>query len=429
MKQSVLWLTLAAALSPKTAAAQQSVLEAPGLRAYVAEVLTKNAGYHAAATQLRAAARRIAPAGALPDPMVSAGAMSVPAPSFDLGAEDMTQVPTIMLQQHFPFPGKQGAQTAVARADSALADAGYQAVEAALVAAAARAYYTLAYARSALEVWRGRTDLANQAIAISQVRYETGAAAQTDLLRARLRRAELEEERRRLEAELTAAAAHVDALRAGPGDSVATPRLAARPVSELFQLYTEPVPPDSPLSQQLTMRNPALRAGAAEVERAARTERVFAIAARPDFTIGVQSGFRTQGREPFLTAQVGVSVPLWASRKQSPAAAAARLEADASRQRYDDLVTRLTGALRAVNAVIAALQDRIRQTAGEILLLAEAASLSALQRYQVGQLEFTAVLQAQDDLFRAQLMLARLIADYGTARAELASLVGEEWYR
>jgi outer membrane protein TolC len=68
-------------------------------------------------------------------------------------------------------------------------------------------------------------------------------------------------------------------------------------------------------------------------------------------------------------------------------------------------------------------------TTDEIIPLAEAASASVLQRYQVGALDFTAVLDAQDDLFRARLNLARLIADYGTARAGLAALVGEEWYR
>ena len=76
-----------------------------------------------------------------------------------------------------------------------------------------------------------------------------------------------------------------------------------------------------------------------------------------------------------------------------------------------------------------ALQARTGQTADENIPLAGAASTSALQRYQVGAVEFTTVLDTQDDIFGAQLRLARLIAEYGTARAHLAALVGEEWYR
>ncbi len=42
---------------------------------------------------------------------------------------------------------------------------------------------------------------------------------------------------------------------------------------------------------------------------------------------------------------------------------------------------------------------------------------------------FTTVLDTQDDLFRAQLRLAQLISDYGADRAQLAAVVGEEWYK
>ncbi|MGH7700940.1 MAG: TolC family protein, partial [Gemmatimonadales bacterium] len=98
-------------------------------------------------------------------------------------------------------------------------------------------------------------------------------------------------------------------------------------------------------------------------------------------------------------------------------------------RRYEDALARERGELAAVLAELRALGGRIAVTRDEILPLARAASVSALQRYRVGAVEFTAVLDTQDGLFRAQLELARLIADYGTARANLAARVGEEWYR
>jgi outer membrane protein TolC len=415
-----------AAAHPSFARAQSAVFEAPGLRAYVEQVLSRNAGLRSADARLGAAEHRIAPAGALPDLMVTVGAMAVPVTSFDLDREPMTQFP-VMVQQHFPFPGKQAAATAVARADSAVADGDRSLVETGLVAAAVRAYYSLANARTALEVWRARVALADQAIAVSHVRYETGAAPQTDLLRARLRRAELDEEQRRLDAAVTAARARLDALRAGPDEQVLTPVLVS--TAAVPGLRGDTVPPDTTLIRQLAARSPALRTAGAELERAERTARVFAIAGRPDFTVGVQGGARFGGREPFLTALLGISVPLYAGRKQGPAAEAARLDAEAADQRYDDLAVRLAAEVQAAAADLEALRRRILQTADEILPLAEAASASALQRYRVGATEFTAVLDAQDDLFRAQLRLVRLIADYGAAWGDLAALTGEEWYR
>jgi outer membrane protein TolC len=350
----------------------------------------------------------------------------VPVTSFDIDREAMTQFP-VMVEQRFPFPGKQGAAAAVARADSSVAEADHGALEAGLVAAAVRAYYTLADARTAVDVWRARVALADQAIAVAQVRYETGMAPQTDLLRARLRRAELDEERRQLDAGVAAARARLDALRAGPGEEVGTPLLVS--TAAVPGLRGDSVPQDSLLRRLLSERSPALRTAAAETERAERTVRVFAIAGRPDFTVGLQAGIRFGGREPFLTALGGISIPLYARRKQGPATQAARLDADAAHRRYDDLDARLAADLVGARADLDALRLRLLQTADEIIPLAEAASASALQRYRVGAIEFTAVLDAQDDLFRAQLRLARLIAEYGAAWGDLAALIGEEWYR
>jgi len=418
-------LVIAAGL-PSVSFAQSAVFEAPGLRAYVEQVLARNAGLHAAKARLGAAERRIAPAGALPDPVVTFGAMSVPVTSFDVDREPMTQFP-LMVQQRFPFPGKQDAATAVSRADSTVADGRRETVQAELVADAVRSYYGLANARTALELWRGRVALADQAIAVAHTRYETGAAPQTDLLRARLRRAELDEARRQLDAVVAAGVARLDALRGGPDTPVFTPMLLS--TASVPGLRGDSVPADSLLGRPLVENSPALRTAAAEVEQAERTARVFAISGRPDFMVGFQTALRFGGREPFVSALVGISVPLYAGRKQTPAAQAARLDADAADWRLDDLALRLSAEVGAAVADLEALSDRILLTADDIIPLAEAASASALRRYQVGTVEFSAVLDAQVDLFRAQLRLARLIADYGAGWGDLAALIGEEWYR
>ncbi len=156
-------------------------LDHPGLRRYVAEVLARNAALAAAGLDLQAATERIAPAGALPDPVVGFWMRSVPIPSFDLDREAMTQLP-IGIRQDFPFPGKQAARTEVARRDSSLTAAGTGQVEATLAARAASEFYALGYARAALEIWRFRIELAGQAVATARARYETGRVPQVDLL-------------------------------------------------------------------------------------------------------------------------------------------------------------------------------------------------------------------------------------------------------
>ena len=417
MRQLIGSVLLALVAGPAGVRAQERPLDAPGLRTYVREVLALNSGLRADVLRALAATDRIAPAGALPDPMVTVGAMSVPVTSFDFAREPMTQVPTVALQQRFPFPGKQGAATAVARAESTLAGARVAANAAELVATAARAWYGLAFAREALRVWEARVILADQAVAVARSRYETGAAPQTDLLRAQLRRAQLAEQGLELEALVTEARARADALRGGSGGDITT---ALQPPTDSIPRATDTL---------LVQASPVLSEAATDREHARRVARTFAIAARPDFTVSLQNGVRLGGREPFLSAMIGVSVPLWAGRKQGPAARAAELDATAAAARYEDLFARLRGEVRGQRAHLDALQNRIALTADEIVPLADGASQSALQRYQVGAVEFTAVLDAQDDVYGARLQFARLIADYGTVRARFAALIGEEWYR
>lgn len=407
--------------------AQESALRLPGLREYVRDVLTENAAYAAARSRAAAAGERIAPAGALPDPILTLGVIAVPVPSFDFDAERMTRVP-IGIRQRFPFPGKQGARSDLARADSLVAGETADAVGTGLAAAAAMLFYELAYAGTAVRIWRGRVDLADQAIVVAQARYQTGAVPQTDLLRARLRRARLREQGRGLEAAVLRVRARGDALRRGPGDSVPIVPLVSGDGMPTVVVGDDVFVAED-LMNRLREHSPALQVAAALVSRAERSARIFDIAARPDFTVTIENGIRGRGREPFLTALVGISVPLWSGRKQSPAARAAHHDVEAARAAHEDLVAQLTGEVRDRLANLLALQGRIALTADAIVPLASATSTSALQRYRVGALDFTSVLETQDDLFQVQLGLAQLIAEYGGTRAELAALVGEEWYR
>jgi outer membrane protein TolC len=89
------------------------------------------------------------------------------------------------------------------------------------------------------------------------------------------------------------------------------------------------------------------------------------------------------------------------------------------------LVSRLEGQVAELDA----LRARIRDLRDGVLPLAAAAATSSLGSYGAGELDLTAVLDAQDERFRAELRLAGLIASYGARRAALEALLGEEWYR
>ena len=411
---------------PAVVAAQDSPLDAPGLRTYVRRVLEDNPSLNARRATLGAARDRIAPAGALPDPTLTLGVASLPAPSFSFSAEAMTQI-GIGFAQTFPARGKRGAATSVARADSTLAASRVGDREARLAAAAAGAYYRLAFARTAVELWRGRARLADQAVVVTDARYRSGAVPQTDALRARLRRARLSEEILDLEAEATGAREAARALLGGEGE----PPVGLLLVDAAGTPALDPTAFDVPVIDQLgpPIRSPSLRVAGAAAERAARRAAVFEIAARPDYMTSLQTGIRLGGREPFVTARVGIPLSLWSGRKQTPLTHAAVMDLTAAEEEYADLSALLIAEVRTRLAGLEASRLRAQQITAETVPLATAAAASALQQYRVGEADFTSVLETQDELYRVQLDLVHVVSRFGTQRAELAALTGEEWYR
>src|SRR5262245_59309939 len=85
---SVLAVPLVAVAAPN--AALPSDRPDATIEQLVAEALQNNAEAKAARAELAAAERRIAPAGALDDPMLEAGVVNLPTSSWCFRAEDMT---------------------------------------------------------------------------------------------------------------------------------------------------------------------------------------------------------------------------------------------------------------------------------------------------------------------------------------------------
>src|SRR6185503_6447532 len=71
----------------------------------------------AARREAAAARSRIAPAGALDDPMLELGVLNVPTPSLSLRREDMT-MKMIGLTQRLPYPGKRALRRELAEKEA-----------------------------------------------------------------------------------------------------------------------------------------------------------------------------------------------------------------------------------------------------------------------------------------------------------------------
>jgi len=114
----------------------------------------------------------------------------------------------------------------------------------------------------------------------------------------------------------------------------------------------------------------------------------------------------------FFSASVGVRLPLWAGRKPQRLAEAARQDAEAERAGLLEDRARLESEFRGALADAEAGLERLRLLLAEVLPSAEAARDAALRNYQVGKVDFQAVLTAGDRVYQTRLRAAEVAAEH-----------------
>ena len=397
----------AQATSPDTLTAAEAIRQA----------LEANPMLRAARFSAEAAAQRIGPAGALPDPQLQFGLMNRMASEFGSTADPMT-MNQVQLMQMLPWPGKLGGARLAARHDATAASADADEQARMLGAQVRMAYYDVAYADRALEVMQGTQQLLRQVLDASTTMYAVGSALQQDVLRAQVEVARMTEEITRMGQERIAGAARLNAL------------LGREATSSIGPLALPEPPPagDLPEADSLIARaldgRPAVRAGS---ERVAAAEASLSAARRelyPDFQFGV--AYEQRPRFPTMVSlMVGVNLPIFAGSKQL--AARRQMAAMRDRSQAELLSLKNETAARIIETRARAAQDRnlVRLYRTGIVPQARAAVQSSLSGYRVGRVTLMQLLDNQMTVNRYETETYRLIADYHQAVGELEALAGQ----
>lgn len=408
-----------AALFPPVLRAQGAPVTDTVLARLTAEAIAASPSLQQSRSLARASTARTRAAGALPDPMLSVGVMNLTLPRFAFKESDFTEV-DLELSQELPWPGTLGARTQVARAEARvrLADAANRRRE--IVVKTAELYYRLRYlvtARASLV--RQRTLLAT-AVEIATSRYASASAPQSDPLQARVALARLDAEDADLAEQQASMGAELKAIRNVRGAERLTIELIRPEAVEVILHGGGLVTRAESLAG-----HPRIVAGRAAVEAAERRVRVEQLGARPDFTITTRYGARPLG-DDFFSAFVGIRVPLWAGRKQSRLAEAARGDAEAARAALDDESASLAAELESTVARVAAGERRLTLLYRQVLPAAQETVNAVLRSYRVGSAPFLNVLAAEDSLYRAELEAIMVAAEHFTHLVILEQLVSEE---
>jgi outer membrane protein, heavy metal efflux system len=386
----------------------------------LSEAVANNPELAAARSERDAAVQRIAPAGALEDPMLELGVINAPLDPLSLSREDMT-MKMLGLSQKLPFPGKRDLRRAVATADADSLELAVQEASNTLVRDVRVAYEELAFnAESKRIVARTQTAL-EQLVAIARSRYDVGQAAQNDVLDAQTELERLRVEQLQLTRENTVLQSELRRLlgRTGAPEpiNVGAPQLAPGP-----ELDVGP--------GVLAIENrPQLLALQALVERNTKSLDLAQREYYPDFDLKLQYGQRDRApdgmpRDDMVSLTVGVNLPIWRKSRLEPQVAEAR----AMRSRAQSMLAAQQLETQAALDGQRAIATQSRQSAelyqSTLLPQARASITSALAAYRVGGVDFLTLRQAQLREFEVSTELAEAIASHNKAVAEINLLVG-----
>ena len=386
---------------------------APLLESLVATALERSPSVAAMRERLAAAREMIAPAGALPNPMLEVMLQDASFPKYTVGTMEMSMIgPEV--RQALPFPGKREARRAVASAEADIRLDELDQTRRQLVAQV-RTLYARAYALDQERITIGAArQLLDMLATTAATRYSVGETEQEAVIKAQLEASRLEVRSDDLDAERAALVATLNRLLDRPGSATL----------EQVKGLPAPVVPAQPWddvvlgsSAEIVVRRAAVTAAERRVD-AARLE------LKPDFTTGAAIGLRG-GLDPVVTLRFGVELPFWRKAGQEPLIRAAEHELEAARAELRDAESTARSEAARLHAEWVRAEKQIVRYRQAVVPQSSAAIDTARSSYLAGRGDFLTVVEDFRMWLDARTELARREADRFVTWAELDALVGQ----
>ena len=422
MKNSIYWM-LRALLSAGALAA--TAAQGAELGETVQSLLEYARGRNPELASMRAetdaAAQRVQPAGALPDPVLRVELMNVNNYGNDAGFNllpNKVGETRYTLMQMLPAWGKRDLRRDVANADvqqaTARAAAAWTELSMRIKTSYARYYLAAGNERLTREI----LELMARVEQIAQARYAGGLVAQQDAIRAQLEQTGMRSELIMQDSEKRQVRARLNALLA---------REPAAPLAEPAAL--RPLPPAgaldvSALAQRARANNPQLLAEDARVRGAEKNRELTRRNRYPDVTLGL-SPTQMGSRITSWGLMVEVNIPLQQDTRRSQEAEAAAM-LNAARSKSEALANQLVGDLGENLAALDAARRAEALVTNQSLPQSELSLRSALAAYENGKLDFTALLEAQRQIRKTRLDRLKAQVEAQMRLAEIERIVGEE---
>ncbi len=394
---------------PRMPAAERELSEQQVIR----EVLAVNPTLKASAAKWAAMKERVPQARAWDDPMTGVKLERFGTTSFSRYSDAEW-----MVSQALPLSGKNLSRGRVAEAEARAAYEEVRRVRLDVLAKTRVAYFQLGNAYAQLALNRKNQGLLVQFVEVSKAKYEVGGRSQADVLAAQTDASRLEQERVRIEQELSAQQSAINVLM----NRSATASLG-QPNALAFK----------PLGRKATDLESLILAHRPEVAAAERNvsaeQAKLQLAHRewiPDPQVLVEARHLRESSDTFSEYNTGVffSVP-WANPgKYSAGVREAEQSVESARRTLEAARTEALGMLRDQLRKISSLAQQYQLSREKIVPLASQTVETLQAGYRTDISNYLEVITAQRTLREAEAAASSQLADYLAALAELEALVG-----
>lgn len=397
--------------SMSTARATDPLAAQQLLDEYVRLALTNSPTLSSLRAKHAAAREMVAPAGALPDPMVGMMYQSVGAPWEPMAPMSMVQGE---ISQSIPGSGKRQARRNAADAEAAIRKAELDAVRHRL-AGQVRELFAQIYAtdkeRQAVESAEQLIDLLVGAVT---GQFSSGTVDQEALLKAEFERSKLREQLNDIATNRQILSVRLNSL-LSRRETENIPRLDELP--EIPEKFDE-------MSMQQTAHAPDLRVQRAAIAGADRRRELAEKEARPNYLIGLSGGTTTNAL-PVITLRFAMEIPIWSSTKQDPLIRAAQHDIEATTDEYRAVERKIRGEMQELVLRFHRDTEQCRLYRERIVPNAEQTLRAARNAYAMGRGNFATVIEDFRTWLDAQVGLARRQADRLAAWSALQAIRGD----
>jgi cobalt-zinc-cadmium efflux system outer membrane protein len=379
-----------------------------------------NPEYASMRFEAQAAAERVAPAGALPDPKFRTEWMDIT----KMGEQNPTLLPANVgstrytLMQDIPWLGKRDLKRGIAQFEAEGSQGKAMGTWSELAARIKTAQAQRYYLRGNETLTREILDLMARLEQVAQSRYAGGLTAQQDVIRAQVEQTNMRNELVALESESLQVDARLNALLARPATAALAPPESLRPLPAQAQLDS------AVLEQRVRSRNPQLFVEEARIQSAEKNRDLTYRNRYPDFTLSI-SPTQTQTSVKEWGVMLEVNIPLQqSSRRAMEREAEAMLSA--ARSRKEAAANQVLAELAQNLVAIEAARRTEALAMSSLLPQAQLTFSSALASYENGKLDFATLLDAQRQIRQAKQSQIKAQLEAQMRLAEIEKLLGEE---